>query len=147
MKPNFNAIKALKTPASRSIARVYGSSTGSRTTDAVLDGMRSEVNSGKYLLHHLGKNRLDRAAEAQLQNRGFAAKLMDLIPGHRAKLKREILTSGKLPEAKHLQSEIDRVNGLVDNLNMNAVNAFGHFGAYSEPRMSLQSIIDKLYRG
>lgn len=147
MKPNLNVINALKTPASRSIARVYGSSTGNRAKDAILDSMRSEINSGKYLLHHLGKNRLDRAAEAQLKNRGIIAKLMDIIPGHRNRLKRSILSSGKLPEARHLQNELNKVNGLVDNLNMNAVNSFGHFGAYSEPKISLQSIIDKLYRG
>lgn len=147
MNPNFNVINALKTPASRSIARVYGSSTGSRTTDAILNGMREEIASGKNLLYQLGKNRLDRAAEAQLQNRSAIAKFMDLIPGHKDKLKHKLLSSGKLPEVKNLQAEIGRVNGLVDDLNMKAVNSFGHFGANLEPRVSLQNIIDKLYRG
>lgn len=120
----------IQTPAQAQVQRLFGKTTGNRNTDANLAAAYNNLTANRNLTNLIGQKRVLRAIQQRMNQRSFTQKLLDsIIPGARNRRMQAMLKDTSIPEVREQMRNISNINKQVDKLNMDAVNAYGNFGA------------------
>ena len=120
----------IQTPSQSLIQSLFGKTTGNRAMDANLAAAYDNLTAGKNLTNLIGQKRVLRAIQQRMDQRSITQKLLDsIIPGAKNRRMQAMLKDTSIPEVREQMRNIGNINKQVDKLNMDAVNAFGNFGA------------------
>lgn len=120
----------IQTPAQSLIQRLFGKTTGNRAVDSNLAAAYDNITAGKNLTNLIGNKRMLRAIQQRMDQRSITQKLLDsIIPGARNRRMQAMLKDTSIPEVREYIRNVGNIGKQVDNLNTDAVNAFGNFGA------------------
>lgn len=120
----------IQTPAQARVQSLFGKTTGNRNLDANLAAAYDNITAGKNLTNLISRKRMLRAIQQRMDQRGITQKLLDrIIPGARNRRMQAMFNDTSIPEVREYMRNVGNIGKQVDNLNMDAVNAFGNFGA------------------